>query len=276
MPNFVMRVSLSNRSNQYILTIYLLLIGRDFLSFSCLIDIVQGVKMLILITGAGRRLGLYLTEYFLTEGHSVIGVSRRSSEALITLKSRFENLSSIEIGEYNQEGFEKLKDAFSLSKLDVLINNASFYVSDDKGEIEALYPQFFNVHMLFPALLSKEYFDQSIYSEGCIINISDIFAEDPDEKSALYCSTKAGLENLTKSHAKKFSGKFRVNSIQPGPIKFLPEHDDLYRENVLSQNLIKKEGGFLPLLKAVNYLIGNDYVTGTQVKVDGGRFLKKW
>ncbi len=232
--------------------------------------------MRILITGAGRRLGLYLSEYFLTEGHSVIGVSRRSSEELISLKENFEQLSLIEVGEYDSKGFEIIKQAQSLSQLDVLINNASFYVPDESGEIAELFPQFFNVHMLFPSLLSQEYFEQSRSFGGCIINISDIFSEDPDEKRALYCSTKAGLENLTKSHAKKFAGNFRVNSIQPGPIKFLPDHDDLYKERVLSQNLIKKEGGFLPLLKAVNYLIGNDYVTGTQVKVDGGRFLKKW
>ena len=76
-----------------------------------------------------------------------------------------------------------------------------------------------------------------------MIHLSDIFAEDPDEKSAMYCSTKAGLENLSKSQAKKYVSKLRVNTIQPGPIKFLSHHDAEYQAHVLSQNLIRKKRG---------------------------------
>lgn len=111
---------------------------------------------------------------------------------------------------------------------------------------------------------------------GCIIHITDIYAENPSSKSTLYSSTKAGLDNLTKGLAKKMAPGIRVNSIQPGPIKFLPKHSHIDKEKILAKSLLPFEGGFLPIYKAIMSIIDNNYITGASIKVDGGRSLGDW
>ncbi|MCG9723653.1 SDR family oxidoreductase, partial [Shewanella sp. Isolate7] len=140
------------------------------------------------------------------------------------------------------------------------------------------YIKFFNIHMVVPALLIENFY-RALFNKGekgVVINITDIFSENPSSSQALYCSTKAGLESLTKSLAKKYANIMRVNSIQPGPIKFLPEHTEAEKNNVLSQTLIAVESGFYPILQAVRFIIDNNYVTGTAIKVDGGRSINSW
>jgi len=64
-----------------------------------------------------------------------------------------------------------------------------------------------------------------------------------------------------------------VNVVQPGPVKFLPEHSEAYRQQVLSQSLIREELGYDAVLDACAYLMNARAVTGTVMRVDGGRFV---
>jgi dihydromonapterin reductase/dihydrofolate reductase len=110
-----------------------------------------------------------------------------------------------------------------------------------------------------------------IKNEGCIIAISDIYADLPNSRFASYCSAKAGLQNLALSWAQSFSPNIRVNIIQPGPIKFLPEHSPQYKEMVLSQSLLRRELGYESVQQGISYLISAKGLTGSILKVDGGR-----
>ena len=65
----------------------------------------------------------------------------------------------------------------------------------------------------------------------------------------------------------------RDDVIQPGPIQFLPEHDEAYRHKVLSQSLTGKELGYGAIVQACDYLLAAEAVTGTVMRVDGGRFV---
>ncbi len=234
----------------------------------------------VLITGAGRRLGLYLTEAFLIQGWRVIAFTRHNhSKEFSTLKS--ERLLVLELGGYSHNevdiALSRVLDQFP--KLDAIIHNASVYEPDEThtDNFCEFYEKLFHVHMRVPVQINeslKPLLDRP-KKPGNIIHITDIYAENPNEKYALYCSTKAGLENLTKSFAKKFAPGVRVNSIQPGPIKFLAEHSAEHINNVLNETLLESEGGFLPIYKAIVAIIDNDYITGAGIKVDGGRALNR-
>jgi dihydromonapterin reductase / dihydrofolate reductase len=232
----------------------------------------------ILITGASRRLGLFLSEEFLRMGFYVYAVTRTCSTELNNLAEANSNLQLVLVEGYDHPSGVQLSKALGGASIDVIVNNASYYhsekslLSESGGE---QYQAFFNVHMLFPALLSEWYYQQTKAEnrEGIIINLTDIFAEKPTASNALYCSTKAGLENLTRSLAKKFAPIIRVNSILPGPIKFLPSHSKEDKERVLNETLLGKEGGFSPIFQTICFIIDNHYLTGSAIKVDGGRSI---
>ena len=228
-----------------------------------------------LISGTSRRLGLYLTENLLKDGWYVHAVTRHSSPELLALDC--EQLHIHELGEYSEVRVERFIAHLrqSCSTLDLLINNASIYMKDD--QLMAQGPQFYQsltfIHMMLPTLLVSGLIDHLNEAKGNIVSITDIYADNPNADYSLYCSTKAGLQNLTLGFAKKFAPKLRANCIQPGPIKFLDEHDEAYKAQILKETPLGIEGGFDPIYKTLQFILNNPYITGACIKVDGGRSL---
>jgi len=231
----------------------------------------------IVITGSSRRLGLFLVEKFLSMGDTVIAVTRSDPQDFQPISS--EHLHLIQIDSYDQLGITKTIQAIEAlaDRVDLLINNASMYDADPESveELEDHYLSLFNVHMLFPSLLISA-LKERMYNEstpGVVINMTDIYADNPNPEYSLYCSTKSGLESLTRSFAKKFAPGIRCNSIMPGPIQFLEQHTEQQKSEVYQETLLPFEGGYMPVFQAVTFLLDNHYVTGTSIKVDGGRSI---
>ncbi|WP_164084705.1 SDR family NAD(P)-dependent oxidoreductase [Alteromonas flava] len=235
----------------------------------------------ILITGAARRFGLSLVEHFLNLGDSVVAISRHSSDDLSSFQQKHpERLTIIPINDYSEAGFACVKSTLGEVSYDLLINNASLFEDDVTGEdIFAQLQALTNVHMAFPAALAEwfatQYVARANGDTGLIINITDIYSLNPKPGRAYYSATKAGLDNLTLSLAKRLAPLIRVNSIQPGTMQFLPEHTTAAKQDVLTNSLIQREAGFEPLIQAVDYLLRNTFVTGSALKVDGGRSIAR-
>lgn len=235
-----------------------------------------------IITGAGRRFGLALCKFFIEQQYSVYAITRSSSAELNDLYSNNSGqLQVIECGGYDAQCLKHLFEALPEQHYDVLVNNASLFEDDVALGPESVeqFTQCFNVHMALPAMLSQwfaEQFKASAETDaGLIINMSDIYVDNPMPNRAYYSATKAGLENLSLSFAKAFGPDIRVNSIQPGAVAFLPEHSDDAKQKVLEGSLLATVGGFEALLKAVQYLLDNGFVTATTLKVDGGRSVAR-
>jgi dihydromonapterin reductase/dihydrofolate reductase len=237
---------------------------------------------MILITGASQRLGLYLVESFLRSGWSVLAATRSSSDALNQLEMTFSKLIVYQVEKYNQDTGRQLADWVSHMDftLNAVVNNASLYAKDNEvlAKEDIAFQDFVDIHLMFPESLVRTLYknvSRTQHSNCSIINITDIYVDNPNEEYALYCASKAGLENLTRSMAKKYAPIFRVNSLKPGPIKFLDEHSEFEKKTVLKQTLIPIESGFEPIFLGVRYLIDNFYVTGSSIYIDGGRSLNR-
>lgn len=235
----------------------------------------------ILITGVSRRLGLFLTESFLLdENTKVIGLTRKTNEALKEL-GKTGNLQIVEVDYANINSLsEAVKVIISDNKkLDLIVHNASLFEKDalHTNDLWSYYDSLFEVHMKMPAYLNENLFRllKNKDKPSCIVHITDISVENPYPEFSLYCSTKAGLENMTKSYAKKFSPYVRVNSILPGSVQFLPSHTSEEKERVSRQTLLEVEPGFLPILKGIQFIFDNQFVTGASIKIDGGRSITK-
>ncbi len=233
----------------------------------------------IVITGCSQRLGLFLVQHYIAQGDNVFAITRKPSRDLLNIDS--DQLTIIEINQYSEraaiDAAEKI--AQSGHGVDLLVNNASAFYKDTQGSDEAaLFTQLFNTHMLFPLCLTSQLSPllQQNKNIGVVINITDIYTTVPKNEHALYCSSKAGLSNLTMGLAKRYSGMIRVNSIAPGPIKFLDTHSEQEKQAILAQAIVKQEGGFEPILKTIEFIRSNDYLTGITVNVDGGRSINSW
>ncbi len=69
----------------------------------------------------------------------------------------------------------------------------------------------------------------------------------------------------------------RVNAVAPGPVQW-PENnsqfDEVYRQRVINQTLLKRVGEGTDIAKAVKFLVADaPFITGHVLAVDGGRSL---
>lgn len=223
----------------------------------------------ILITGGARRLGKTLSEHYLQQGWQVVAHYNTCSEL-----DAHVNLTLVQADLSVPEDITSLcSQLVSYGPFDVVIHNASCFTPDGAAEdLVAHIDRHQRVHVMAPMMITQALQDH--WAEGAaIISISDIYADIPNQRFAAYCASKAGLQNWSLSMAQRLAGKVRVNVIQPGPVKFLPEHDEDYRHRVLSQSLIGKELGYGAIVNACDYLLNAEAVTGTVMRVDGGRFV---
>ena len=98
--------------------------------------------------------------------------------------------------------------------------------------------------------------------------------QDPAKRNALAAASKAALDNMTRSFARKLAPEVKVNSIAPSLILF-NEHDDAeYRQQALNKSLMKTAPGEKEVIDLVDYLLTSCFVTGRSLPLDGGRHLR--
>jgi len=227
----------------------------------------------IFISGAGKRLGKQLAEHYLAQDYQVVAHFNTVNELqdhpqLTCIQADLSDLSELDTL------CEQLK---LLGPFNGVIHNASCFVADEiaqqNGEsLQQHYQKHFAVHVLAPMAITDA-LAGSWTEQSWMTVIADIYSDIPNEKFAVYCASKAALQNWALSMAQRLSPQVRTNVIQPGPIQFLPEHNQAYREKVLSQSLIKHELGYQAIVEACDYLANSRAVCGNVMRVDGGRFV---
>ena len=232
----------------------------------------------ILVTGAGRRVGLHVAESLLKDGYRVIAHYRTRTEGVAALEAAGAITLQADLTETAE--VMCLVEAIRGKNLPLraIIHNASLFetTSDDLDTALEQYARFVAVHMRAPYAINTALaplLNGTPEAPADIIHITDIFADNPNPVFDIYCSTKAGLQNLMLSFAKKLAPTVKVNAIQPGPVLFKDSHTPEMRERVLSETLLAKEGGAEAIYRAVKALLDNPYITGATLPVDGGRRL---
>lgn len=232
--------------------------------------------MRALVTGCGRRLGFYLCERLLAAGWQVAGCYRTERPELARLREAGAELWQTDFTRL--EEVAQLAQAVASGGLDLLVHNASGFEngSPDPAEEAHQFERFFRVHMQAPHLLNRLLGESLARSgRGLIVHITDIYIHAPPPELAAYVATKAGAHALAMSAARELAPGVRVNTIEPGPILFLDEHGEAWRQEVLSRTPLAKEGGLEPIWQALEMVMANDYMTGASLRVDGGRALAR-
>ena len=167
----------------------------------------------------------------------------------------------------------------TMGRIDLQVNNAGVNVPKDALEVtEADWDIVHGVNMKGTFFLSQRVAREMIRSGGGkIINIASQMGVVGYYKRAAYCSSKAGIVNLTRVLALEWA-KYHINVNAIGPTFILtaltqPTFDDpVLREDLLRRIPLGRVGKAEDVVGAVVFLASAsaDLVTGHTLLVDGG------
>jgi len=239
----------------------------------------------VLITGGAKRVGAAICRMLHAEGYALMVHYKSSLNEARALQAELnlQRADSVAIIQGDLLNITNLPNLVSetikhFGRLDVLINNASTYYPSEIGDIdENKWHDLIGSNLKAPLFLSQAAAPELRKNHGCIVNITDMHVERPKKGYVIYSVAKAGLVTLTKSLAHELSPEVRVNAVAPGPVQWPesnPQFDEIYRQRVINQTLLKRVGEAEDVAKAVKFLIADaPFVTGHVLAVDGGRSL---
>ena len=241
-------------------------------------------KRVALITGSARRIGKNIAQTLHHQGVDVIIHYRQSQSPANDLVNALNVLRKNSAKAYHCDltNIDSIKNFIKAvinwkGRLDVLINNASVFLPTDATDCsENNWDSLFTTNVKAPFYLSMQAFPHLAKHEGCIINITDIHAEKPLKGYSVYCQSKAALLMQTRSLAREFAPKVRVNAIAPGAIAWPEGINELsasIQQKIIEQTPLKRHGEPLFISQALLTLIDNLFITGQMLSVDGGRSL---
>ena len=231
----------------------------------------------VLITGASQRLGLAMADNLLDQGHHVVVTYRTPRPSITMLKDKGATVLQADFS--TEAAIDRAIDEIkAISKTyRAVIHNASDWAQEkDNSNTHSLIARMMMIHAIAPyrinLALEKALCDCEVQSD--IIHMTDYVQETGSEKHMAYAASKAALHNLTLSFAKKLAPKVKVNSIAPALLMFNEGDDDAYKQKAIKKSLLELVPGAQEGVKAMNYLLDSDYMTGQTLHLNGGRHLK--
>ncbi len=236
----------------------------------------------VLVTGAGQRIGAAIATALHRRGHRVLLHYRNSSGAL-ELAARFNrerphSAQALQADFADDGAIAKLaNDALKpWGRLDALINNASTYSPTPLGSATATdWSTLFDSNVRGPFFLTQALLPALRARRGCVINLLDIHADKPEPNHALYCMAKAALAMMTKSLALDLHGEVRVNGIAPGAILWPATEIDAAEKAALLARIPQGQLGTPDDIARTALFLLDDasYINGQIIAVDGGLSL---
>ncbi|WP_102923298.1 SDR family NAD(P)-dependent oxidoreductase [Streptomyces noursei] len=236
-----------------------------------------------LVTGATSGIGAATAALLAERGAHVLVAGRdraRGESVVAAIRDRGGRADFVAADLREAESVRRLaREAATLGggRVDILVNNAGSYPfgpteQTQDRDLDAVYAlnvkaPFHLVAALAPAMAER--------GGGAIVNLSTIAAETGMAGMALYGSSKAAVELLTKAWAAEYGPRgVRVNAVRPGPVRTEGTADmgeDL--DALAAQAPAGRPGTPQEIAEAIAYLAGDaaSFVHGAVLSVDGGR-----
>ena len=235
-----------------------------------------------LISGASRGIGRAIALTLASQGAAVI-VNYRSSgaeaDAVVDLVTRSGGRAvaicadvscAVAVGAM----METAKSRFG--NIDILVNNAGVAPRRELAETSEadfdrtvainLKSAFLCTQAVLPAMQDQQW--------GRIVNISSIAARTAQAGSGIsvmYNATKAGLEGLTRGYAARVAAHgVTVNAIAPGLVD-TDMGQPMIAAGAASGIPVGRSGTSQEIAETTLYLVGNGFITGQTISVNGGR-----
>lgn len=230
------------------------------------------------ITGGSRGIGRVIAELFVSEGASVITLSR---EKVINDNSNIEHiLLDVTNSEETEVIFNEIIKRYG--DIDVLVNNAGITADSLTHKMSAKqWDDVIDTNLTGVFNLTKHVGPKMAnQGKGSIINVSSVVALYGNIGQANYAASKGALISLGKTWAKEFAMKganVRVNTIAPGytltdMLKTVP--DELLKQ-FAEKTMLNRLADPIEIANVALFLASDlsSYVTGQVISVDGGMRL---
>lgn len=231
-----------------------------------------------LVTGGSGKIGSEIVLYLLKENYEVVATFKDSKEKVKEIGKKagrlIERLNFFKSDLSNLKGIDKLLSEFTskYSQLDLLINSAGIFVKNDfEITTEKEYDYVMNVNLKSNYFLAQK-FSEIMTMNSIIINFSSVGGLIPWKGRSLYNLSKSGVIALTRSLALELAPKIRVVSIAPGYIEIESDKNEIEKMPI-SKIPLQRYGKIDNIIKTIDFIIKNNFITGIVIPVDGGRSL---
>ena len=236
----------------------------------------------IIVTGASRGIGLGIAAALVAEGHAVIAIARRASEALDAAMAAKDGGGTLHFQPYDLDGLDGIPDLVrSLRKAHGpiwgLVNNAGLGTEGVLATMPTVdIERLVRLNTLAPMIMTKHVVRSMMSSgEGRIVNMASIIASTGYSGLSVYAATKASMIGFTRSLAREIGGLgITVNAVAPGFVdtEMTAGMGDTQRETIARRSALKRLPGIDDVAHAVSFLMSDKArnMTGTVMTIDAG------
>jgi len=227
-----------------------------------------------LVTGASRGIGRAIALALAERGAAVAVNFQARAEDAEAVVARIRSAggralavrADVSIGTHVADMAAQV--ASDLGPVGVLVNNAGVAIKGvreedfDRGIAVNLKSAFLCTEAVLPAMIARRW--------GRIVNISSVAARGAGAVGVVYNASKAGLEGLTRGYASRVAKDgITVNAIAPGPID-TDMGAPLKAGGVEARIPVGRMGQSQDVAQAAVMVIGNEFITGQTIAVNGG------
>ncbi|MET0893583.1 MAG: pteridine reductase [Pseudoxanthomonas sp.] len=248
------------------------------------VDCMPAPSPVALVTGSARRIGAAIARRLHGEGYDLALHYRDSAAEMQVLAAELESArpGSVLTLQADLAQFDRLPELVAstvgrFGRLDALVNNASSFQPTPIGSATPQqWDELFAANARAPFFLAQAAAPHLKAARGAIVNLVDVYADQPLAGHTLYCMAKAALLMATRSLALELAPEVRVNAVAPGAILWpQQDHGDDAKAALLGRTPLARTGTPGEIATAVYWLLREaTYTTGQVLRVDGGRLLR--
>jgi pteridine reductase len=245
---------------------------------------VASAQKVALVTGSGkRRVGAHVADALAGRGYALVLHYRSSAaeaqEAVAAYEARGVPAIALRADLTDEAAVRGLVEQTltHFGRLDALVNCAAVWQRKSLEEVTAADLRLHFETNTLGTFLCCQHAGQAMVRQtegGCIVNLGDWAEARPYLHYAAYFPSKGAVSVMTRSLAVELASRnprVRVNCILPGPVMLPPDLPEAERREAINATLVKREGSPDNIAQAVLFFLDNEFVTGVNLPVDGGR-----
>ena len=166
--------------------------------------------------------------------------------------------------------------ASALGPVQILVNSAAPFPTDTVRDVTAAaFDATIAVTLRAPVLMTGEFARRlPDGAAGTVVNVTDWRTARPYPDHLSYVVAKGGLDTFTEAAAEALAPDIRVNAVALGAILPPPGEGSEYLKALAREIPVQRVGGTDPVTRAVLFLVGNHFITGETIRLDGGAHLR--